>query len=172
MHSETTDLTGWLLAAIAASLAAYVGVALGGPIGAAISLALITLVAIERRRSKVITTSLIRIADEAGGIRGLIAWDGEGIQIGVRSSTLGNSAAGYGVLWQKEPSVSFSFRPTRTVANGVEEHTPAIGVNCLLGSQWRSYAMEFSYESIKLEPALYVSERKSDAIIIRHIRLH
>ena len=172
MNSTTTDLTGWLLAAIAASLAAYAGVALGDSIGAAISLALIALVVIERRRSKVITASLIRIADEAGGIRGLIAWDGEGIQIGVRSSTIGNNAAGYGVLWQKEPSVSFSFRPTTTVANGVEEHTPAIGVSCLSGSQWRSYAMEFSYEPIRLEPALYVSERKSDAIVTRHIRFH
>lgn len=172
MHSEKTDLVGWLLAAIVISLAAYVAVALGGSVGATIALALFTLVAIERRRSKVITASLIRVADETGCIRGLVAWDGEGIQIGVRASTLSNGAAGYGALWQNEPSISFSFRPATTIAGGVVEHTPAIDVSGVMGNQWRTYAMEFSYESIKTEPALRVTERGADATIVRHVRLY
>ena len=172
MHSEKTDLVGWLLAAIPVSLAAYVAVTLGGSVGVAIALALTTLVVIERRRSKVITASLVRVVDEAGGIRGLVAWDGEGIQIGVRASILSNSAAGYCVLWQKEPSVSFSFRPATTVAGGIVEHTPAIGISGVMGNKWRSYAMEFSYESIKTEPDLCVTERGADATIVRRIRLY
>lgn len=171
MHSEKTDITGWLLAAIVVTLAAYVAVALGSSVGVAIALALITLVAIERRRSKVITASLIRVADEAGGVRGLVAWDGEGIQIGVLASTLSNRAAGYRVLWQKEASVSFSFRPATTITGGVIEHAPAIGVFGVMGSQWPTYAMEFSYDSAKMEPALCVTERGVDATVVHHIRL-
>lgn len=171
MHSEKTDFAGWLLAAIAVALAAYIAVALGNSVGVAIAFALITLVAIERRRSKVITASLIRVADEAGGIRGLVAWDGEGIQIGVRASTLNNGAAGYRVLWQKEPNVSFSFGPATKIVGGVVEHTPAIGVFGVMGNQWRTYAMEFSYESVKMEPALCITERGTEATVVRHIHL-
>ena len=171
MNSKTTDLTGWLLSAATMLLAAYAGIALGGRIGAAIALALITLVTIERRHSKVITASLIRVADSSGDIRGLIAWNGEGIQISVRSDTLNNNAVGYGSLWQKEPSVSFTFRPMKTMANGSEDHTPTMEVSGLMAGEWRTYAMEFSYKSMKLEPTMYVSERKSDGVFIQNIHL-
>lgn len=171
MTSKTIDLTGWLLAAATVMLAAYIGIALGGRIGSAIASALVILVTIERRRSKVITASLIRIADSAGNIRGLIAWNGEGIQIGVRSDALHNNAVGCSTLWQKEPSVSFTFRPTKTIANGSEDHTPTMGVSGLMAGKWRTYAMEFSYKSMKLEPTMYVSEQKSDGIFIQHIHL-
>ena len=172
MHSGKVDLAGWLLAAVAALLAVYVAFAIRGAVGLAIGAALITLVVIERRRSKVVTASLIRVVDEAGGIRGLVAWDGEGVQIGIRAEALNNGAVAYGVLWQKEPSVSFSFRPATTVAGGATNHTPAIGVSSLVENRWRSYAVEFSYESIKMEPSLLVAERKDDATIVRRIPLN
>lgn len=88
---------------------------LDNSVGRSIGLALITLVVIERRRSKVVTASLIRVVDEAGGLRGLAAWDGQGIQIAVHAGALNNSAAGYPVLWQKGPSASFSFTPAATI---------------------------------------------------------
>ena len=118
MNSQTRDITGWLLAATATLLAILGAMTWSNPAGKFFAGAVVTLVAIERRRSKTVTAALIRVTDEKGEVRGLVAWDGEGIQVGVRADSVNNSAVAYPILWQKNPSVAFTFKPAISMASG------------------------------------------------------
>ena len=95
MNSEKVDLLGWMLSAGAVFLAIFGAIKSGGDTALMFAGALLLLVAIERRRAKIITAALIRIVDENGAVRGLVGWDGEGIQIGVRAEPINNVSFAY-----------------------------------------------------------------------------
>ena len=172
MNSQTRDITGWLLAATATLLAILGAMTWSNPAGKFFAGAVVTLVAIERRRSKTVTAALIRVTDEKGEVRGLVAWDGEGIQVGVRADSVNNSAVAYPILWQKNPSVAFTFKPAISMASGkVFETVPAIGLYGEVQSQFRSYSVEFSYENASNTPALRVAERTNAGTLVRSIPL-
>ena len=170
MNSKSRDIPGWLLAMTAVLLSILGAMAWSDPAAKFFVGAVITLVVIERRRSKTVTAALIRVTDEQGEVRGLIAWDGEGIQLGVRTDPAHNAAVAYPVLWQQRPSVAFTFRPSISMALGkVVETVPAIGLYGDVQSHRMSYSLEFSYENESKKPLLRVSERTSEATIHRSV---
>ena len=172
MNSQTRGVAGWLLATMASLLAILGALAWSTSAGNYFAGAVITLVAMERRRSKIVTAAMIRVTDEKGSVRGLVAWDGEGIQLGVRADTVNNSSVAYSVLWQRSPSVAFTFKPAVSIASGkVFDAVPAIGVYGQVQSQLRSYSVEFSYENASSTPALRVTERKDSKALVRSIPL-
>ena len=172
MNSEAHDISGWLLAATASGLAILGAMAWSHPAGKFFAGAIVTLVAIERRRAKIVTAAMIRVTDEKGEVRGLVAWNGEGIQVGVRADSVSNSAMAHSVLWQNRESVAFTFRPAVSIASGrVFETVPAIGLYGQVQSQSRSYSVEFSYEHATNKPALRVAERTDIGTVIRSIPL-
>ncbi|HMA72025.1 MAG TPA: hypothetical protein VKP67_11135 [Xanthobacteraceae bacterium] len=110
MNSETPDFFGWIVPVAATLLAIYSAIKSTGDSSLMLAAAVVLLAWVERRRAKIVTAGLIRIVDEKGGLRGLVGWNGEGIQIGVRSAPLDNLAWGYACLWKKAPSVAFTFQ--------------------------------------------------------------
>jgi hypothetical protein len=173
MNSEKHDLLGWLLAAGAALLAVSAVMKAGEGATSLLAWSLLLIIVNERRRAKVVTAALIRVVDEKGACRGLIGWDGQGIQVGVRTDSLNNLVCAYPVLWQKVPSVVFSFRHTHSETSSGEliERSPTIGVAGEIQKEWRSYEMQFSYNVAAAKPDVAIAQHSEDHILCRSIPL-
>lgn len=172
MHEGRIDIVGWFLAIVVVALATFIAFKLDSQVGAAIAIALLALVAIEKRRSKVISASLIQISDEKGGIRGLIGYDGSGVQLGVRTDPLDNGAVAYSLLWQEKPNVAFSFQAAMTASSsGVIDVAPEIWVRGQMQYEMRSFSMQFGYDTAAKKPAIHVKERVKEGTLVRDIQI-
>jgi hypothetical protein len=161
MNSEKFDVLGWLLMVGAASLAISAAMRSGSNTTWVFAGSILLLIAIERRRAKIVTAALIRIVDEKGACWGLIGWDGEGVQIGVRAEPLNNVSVAYPILWQKAPSVAFSFMYSHAITSSGElvERSPTITVSGEMQKEWRSYSMKFSYNVAADKPDIAIDQR-------------
>ena len=158
------------MAIIVVALATFIAANFDGQSGVGIPAAFIVLVAMEKRRNKVISASLIQISDEQGGIRGLIGYDGSGIQIGVRTDPIFNSATGYQVLWQYKPNVAFSCQAaTSTSTSGVIDVAPEVWVRGQMQYEMRSYSLVFGYDIKANKPAINVNENLKESVVSRAI---
>jgi hypothetical protein len=166
MNSEKRDFLAWALL-IGAAMSALSAAIISKNIGVTLlSCAIILLVIADRRRAKVLSVGLLRIVDERGDTRGLIGWDGEGVQLGLRTSPISNSAIAYPVLWQKEQSVAFSFKCAKSFTSAFGdpiEQRPAIGLCGEMDNQWRTYGVEFSYSEGK--PDIWVSQSHDEGVL-------
>jgi len=173
VNSEKRDYLGWILSVVATLFAIYGAVKSGGDSSVLFAAAVVLLVIIERRPAKVVTASLIRIADEKGAIRGLVGWGGGGIQVGIRAAEIYNKAVSYSILWQTTPSVAFTLRCSEqgTASGEIIERSPSIVVSGQMARDWRSYSLNFSYKEDTSEPAISVCEHRKDGVLYRSIPL-
>ena len=147
MNEKKVDYLGWILLMTAALLAIIGAFQSGSAISFYFAGAIVLLVVYEKIPTKIVTASLYRVADEKGGIRGLIAFDGVGVQIGIRSDSLNNSAVAWPILWQESPSVGFSFGVKSTVTSkGTHDRAPSLGLSGFMAKQSRRYSIDFSYD--------------------------
>ena len=173
MNSEKIDIVGWLLTIGAVFLAISGAVKSGSNAVLMLAGSILLLIAIERRGAKIVTAALIRIVDEKGACRGLIGWDGEGVQIGVRAESLNNVSVASPILWQSTPSVAFSFRYSHAITSDGDlvERAPAITVSGEMQREWRSYSLNFSYNVTADKPDLAVTQRTKECTLCRSIPL-
>lgn len=181
MNSKTLDLLGWALPALAVLMAVGAASHFGDEALLLASAVLLFAIA-DRRRAKIVTTSLVRFVDEKGTLRGLAGWNGEGIQISVRTDPVYNVSIAHPVLWQSGPNVSFTFTgnhrliteskkeisvPTMEISNGFEEEK-------------HSYSLKFSYDRNDNKPSIEVIQVKKGAVVSgwtidlsdQHLRTH
>lgn len=170
MNSETRDYVGWIISLAAALCAIYGAMKSADASSMLFALAVVLLVILERRPAKIVTAALIRIADERGSIRGLVGYNGTGIQIGVGGAPLYNGACSYYTLWQNTPHVAFTFKCSEAFAGEkLYERCPSVELYGLMPGGWRSYSLNFSYK--EAAPALSVSEHIEDGVLHRSIPL-
>jgi hypothetical protein len=112
------DFLGWVLAGVATGLTLKALLQTHEQATVLIAWAVLIIVIIERRPTKVVTAKTLRIVDSERAVRGLIGHVGDGIQIGVRAEPLNNMAISPGLLWNGVPSVSFNFRYQQSYAGG------------------------------------------------------
>lgn len=161
---KKTDLWGWILPITAALLAIIGAFKSGSAASFYLAGALVLLVIYDKIPAKIITTSLIRVVDVKGAVRGLIGWNGVGIQVAVRTEPVWNSAIAWPLLWQDSPSVAFTFGCCKSnTSKGSHDRCPSIGMYGLMAKQSRYYSMNFSYDNEADKPDVHIGvERKEE----------
>lgn len=162
MYDEKWDFLGWLLPVTAALLAVVGAIKSGNDTAIFFAVAVVLLVINERRPAKIVTTSLIRVTDEEGHVRGQISYDATGIHIGL-----------YTKFWHKSPSVGFVFGygESRT-SKGLYDLNPSMSVYGHMAYKHRSYSMDFSYDNEAEKPDVYIGVDRTDEIEIDGTEYH
>ena len=145
MNSKTLDLLGWVLPILSVLLAIGAAAHFGEEM-LMLAGAILLLAITERRRAKVITVSLIRFVDEKGTLRGLAGWNGEGIQISVRTDPVYNMSSAYSELWVNGSNVSFTFNGNYRIITELKKEVsvPTIEASNVSEGERRHYSLRFS----------------------------
>jgi hypothetical protein len=168
MHSEKIDYLGWLIPIAVVLIVIYGAIDAGNKYSLLVAASIVLIILNERRPAKIITTALVRIVDEKGGVHGLIGWNGEGVQIAVGATSLNNMAVAYQDLWhQKTSYVAFTFQPSIAIAGERNfECTPSMQIAGEMPVGWRSYSINFSYKKNTDAPYLSIHERRNDGTLV------
>jgi hypothetical protein len=100
----------------------------------------------------------------------LIGLAGEGIQVGLRTDNLDNAAVVWGQLWQKQPSVSFTFGGAKVGPSLSELYdVPKLTISGEMEQKSKkSYSMRFSYNLDCEQPNIVINDGK----VFRNLYMH